>query len=351
MARYLIVRLSAIGDVAMTIPVLYAVAKAYPQHSFTLLTQPFLTSLLINPPNNLEGMGIDIKHEESSLVGLLTYIGRLKDEQFDYVIDLHNVIRSKIIRFYLRFFGVKGFSLKKPRIQLRQLTAKPPKKPTRLPSVIERYAQVFHKAGLEIHPPYSILLNDSGHISTELPIVEIGSGHHLIGIAPFAGHEAKTYPPEKMHEVVRTLAERDDVQIFLFGGKGKEKNILEQWADESPRIVSVAGLLSLPEELSLIHALRCMVSMDSANMHFASLVGTRVISIWCATHPAAGFLGYGQRIEDCIGADLDCRPCSVFGNKPCFRKDYACRTQIEPQLIINKIVSTLTDLNSDETEN
>lgn len=197
MARYLIVRLSAIGDVAMTIPVLYAVAKAYPQHSFTLLTQPFLTSLLINPPNNLEGMGIDIKHEESSLVGLLTYIGRLKDEQFDYVIDLHNVIRSKIIRFYLRFFGVKGFSLKKPRLQLRQLTAKPPKKPTRLPSVIERYAQVFHKAGLEIHPPYPILLNDSGHISTELPIVEIGSGHHLIGIAPFAGHEAKTYPPDR----------------------------------------------------------------------------------------------------------------------------------------------------------
>lgn len=350
MAHYLVVRLSAIGDVAMTIPVLYAVAKAYPQHSFTLLTQPFLTSLLIDPPSNLEGMGIDIKHEESSLPGLLTYIGRLKEERFDYVIDLHNVLRSRIIRTYLRFFGVKSFHLKKPRRQLRRLTARPPKQLRPLTSVIDRYAQVFAQAGLDIRPPYPIIFDGTDNTNAELSIVEIGSGHHLVGIAPFAGHAPKTYPIEKMREVVRGLSEREDIQIFLFGGKGKERKILEQWAEELPRVVSVAGMLSLPQELSLIRSLRCMVSMDSANMHFASLVGTRVISVWCATHPAVGFLGYGQRPDDCMGVELDCRPCSVFGKKPCYRKDYACHN-IEPQTIIDKIVFTLTDSISDETEN
>lgn len=351
MARYLVVRLSAIGDVAMTIPALYAVSKAYPQHSFTLLTQPFLTSLLINPPANLEGMGIDIKHEESSFLGLLAYIKRLKDEHFDYVIDLHNVIRSKIIRRYLRVFGVKGFHLRKPRKQLRLLTAKPPKILTPIRSVIERYTEVFSDAGLKIRPPYPTLFNNTDNAYTELPIVEIGSGHDLVGIAPFAGHESKTYPLESMYEVVRAISQRENTQVILFGGKGKEANILENWAKELPCVVSIAGKLSLPEELSLIHALKCMVSMDSANMHFASLVGTRVISIWCSTDPVTGFLGYGQRLEDCINADLDCRPCSVFGNKPCYRKDYACRTNIQPQTIINKIISTLTDSISDETEN
>lgn len=82
-----------------------------------------------------------------------------------------------------------------------------------------------------------------------------------------------------------------------------------------------------------------MLSMDSANMHLASLVGTRVVSLWGGTHPYAGFLGWNQKPEDCIQVDLLCRPCSVYGNKDCLRGDYACMNGIAPDQIIEKFLS------------
>ena len=71
-----------------------------------------------------------------------------------------------------------------------------------------------------------------------------------------------------------------------------------------------------------------MLSMDSANMHLASLTGIPVVSVWGATHPMAGFLGYNQDPENVIQIDLECRPCSIYGNKPCQRGDYACLQNI-----------------------
>ena len=90
-------------------------------------------------------------------------------------------------------------------------------------------------------------------------------------------------------------------------------------------------------ELALMGQLDAMLSMDSANMHLASLVGTRVVSIWGGTHPYAGFLGWNQKESDCIQLDLPCRPCSVYGNKRCLRGDYMCMNGITPEYILQKI--------------
>jgi ADP-heptose:LPS heptosyltransferase len=99
----------------------------------------------------------------------------------------------------------------------------------------------------------------------------------------------------------------------------------------------MAGKISMEAELALMSQLDVMLSMDSANMHLASLVNIPVISIWGATHPYAGFKGWNQPIENCVQVDLECRPCSVFGNKKCFRGDYACLVRIEPEQLIKKI--------------
>ncbi|MEG0191459.1 MAG: glycosyltransferase family 9 protein, partial [Lachnospiraceae bacterium] len=80
-----------------------------------------------------------------------------------------------------------------------------------------------------------------------------------------------------------------------------------------------------------------MLSMDSANMHLASLVGIPVVSVWGATHPYAGFMGWKQQPDHTVQVDLSCRPCSVYGQKPCFRGDYACLMQITPRQVIEKI--------------
>ena len=80
-----------------------------------------------------------------------------------------------------------------------------------------------------------------------------------------------------------------------------------------------------------------MLSMDSSNMHMASLTATPVVSVWGATHPYGGFMGWKQPAENAIQADLDCRPCSIYGKRPCRRGDLACMNLIRPEIIIEKI--------------
>lgn len=345
--RYLIIRLSAFGDVAMTIPVIYAVAKANPQHRFTLLTRPELTGLLLQAPDNIEAMGIDIKHDEKRLPGLLRYTLRLGEEKFDRVIDLHNVLRSKVIRTTLRLRGVRSRHLSKPRKAWTLLTAYPPiKQKKQLKPMVERYADVFRAAGLEFSMPPShvpiiqIPESEIAVVESRLNMPSDPSLVKRVGIAPFAAHELKEYPIDQMEEIVKRLNDTDKVRIILFGAKGREREILTRWEEKYHNCFSLAGKLNLPEELAIMQTLDCMVSMDSANMHFASLMGKRVLSIWCATHPFAGFLGFGQSMDDVITLDLDCSPCSTFGNKPCKRRDAACK-KIHVIQIYNRIADVL----------
>jgi ADP-heptose:LPS heptosyltransferase len=83
------------------------------------------------------------------------------------------------------------------------------------------------------------------------------------------------------------------------------------------------------------------VSMDSANMHLASLFGIPVISIWGATHPFTGFNGWNQPPGNAVQIDLYCRPCSVFGNKPCYRGDHACMQLLPEEMILERIKSLI----------
>ncbi|KAA6328689.1 hypothetical protein EZS27_022447, partial [termite gut metagenome] len=127
------------------------------------------------------------------------------------------------------------------------------------------------------------------------------------------------------------------VKVFLFGGGKMEQQILDEWVMKYPPVVSMAGKIKMENELILMSLLDVMLSMDSANMHLASLVNTPVVSVWGATHPYAGFMGWNQSAANCVQTDLICRPCSVFGNKKCCRGDYACLFGIKPETIIEKI--------------
>ena len=133
------------------------------------------------------------------------------------------------------------------------------------------------------------------------------------------------------------------MKIFLFGGGKREIEILTQWANQYSSATCIAGKLKMDAELALMSHLDVMVSMDSGNMHLASLVNTPVVSIWGATHPLAGFMGWKQSEENAIQVDLPCRPCSVYGNKPCYRKDYACLHNIQPNTIAQRILSIIQD--------
>ena len=176
-----------------------------------------------------------------------------------------------------------------------------------------------------------------GDFSPIASVVQPKGTDKWIGIAPFAKHRGKIYPIELQEQVVAHFAANPTVKVFLFGGGKEEQEVFDRWTKKYPSVTSLIGKLNLSTELNLMSYLDVMLSMDSANMHLASLVGIPVVSIWGATHPYAGFMGWKQQPDHTVQLDLSCRPCSVYGQKPCFRGDYACLMQITPRQVIEKI--------------
>jgi ADP-heptose:LPS heptosyltransferase len=330
MATTVVIRLSALGDVAIAIPVLYSVAKKYPDEHFLLLTHAAWQSLFVDQPSNLTVFPVYTKGKHKGLWGMIRLLRELSSHigsKNMKVADLHGVIRSFFIGCYFRIRGIPVAVIDKGRKEKQQLVRKQNKVLQPLKTSIDRYREVFAKLG------FFPSLSFNGLFAKESKDKTI-----RIGIAPFAKHKGKIYPLEQMEEVVRRLCELPNTQILLFGSK-EENNKLKIWVEKYPSVTSVtaAGQMAFNEELRVMNQLDVMVSMDSANMHLASLIHTPVVSSWGATHPYAGFYGYNQEESNAVQVDMPCRPCSVFGNKPCHRGDYACLKQITPEMIVEKM--------------
>lgn len=308
----LVIRFSALGDVAMLVPVIRATAEQYPDVQITMLSQQRMADLFADMPANVLFHGVDTKTQ--SLRDIYSTL-----DTYEYVADMHGVWRSRYIRIRMHLHGARVAVIHKGRVQKFLLTHGWRRQA--LTTTVSRYADVLSKLGFA---PDSI---------SPTPLSS-GEG---IGIAPFAAHQGKMYPTDKMEQVVCLLSKQGE-HVVLFGGGEKEKNILDQWASVYPNVENTAGRYTLREEMNRMAHLRVMLTMDSANMHLASLVGTRVISIWGATHPYAGFLGYGQQSGDCIQRDLSCRPCSIYGNRKCRYGDYRCMF-ITPEDVVARLLN------------
>jgi len=341
----LVSRFSALGDVAMTVPVLYSACRCYPDVQFTFVTRKSMTAIFINPPSNLIVVGVDLEKEYSGPLGLWHLFNAMhRKYKFDGLIDLHDVLRSKIIALYCRLRGIPVSVVNKGRKGKRALTRRHNKVLLPLISTRARYRQAFHGIGLPVEGNFSGLYgNGKGDPALFASITTPKqNGEKWVGIAPFAKHPGKIYPPDMMEQVVKAISARKGVRIFLFGGGADESAVLQSWAERYDGVKSLAGKrYGFPVELSLVSWLDVMVSMDSANMHLASLVCTPVISVWGATHPYCGFKGWRQKEEDTIQLPMTCRPCSVFGNKPCFRGDWHCLCGISPNVIEGRVLKYL----------
>ena len=362
MKRILLIRFSALGDVAMLAPVVREAAEQNKDCEFTVLSKVACGALFEGLAENVRFIGADVKGEYKGLSGLLRLFKELHAQHFDCVVDMHDVLRTKVLRKLFRLHGYEVHKINKHRELRRLITAEGDKKQLRqLPTAFENYQSALRECGLNgngnvngNHRFASVNYQLSSELcSPEHPRSARAVNSQLkIGIAPFAAHQGKIYPLEKMEEVIvnvnvlalqlvlRRFAEPVPVKIFLFGGGDEEFAIMRRWAEKYDNVRLAADEChGLKEELELMKKLDVMVSMDSANMHLASLVGTRVVSIWGATHPYAGFLGWGQKMDDCVQRDdLKCRPCSIYGNKPCMRGDMACM-QIDPKEIVRRILS------------
>lgn len=342
----LIARFSALGDVAMTVPAVYSACRCYPDVRFYFVTRPSMTSIFVNAPDNLTLIGADVKNEYEGIGGLRALCNKLTAEcRPDIFIDLHNVLRTKVMSFFLRLSGIKTVRIFKPRAKRRALTR--PHNKVMLPLISQRarYREAFFKAGLPLTEHFNGLYSgrscaDTAAFAAITP--PKAEGERWVALAPFAAHPGKIYPPELTEQVLAMLQADVDaganIRVFLFGGGNEECEILQAWEKRYACATSLAGKrYGFAAELALFNHIDVAMTMDSANMHLASLASTPTISIWGATHPYCGFKAWRQTDDDTVQLPMDCRPCSVFGNKPCMRGDLMCLKAIKPAAIYKKL--------------
>ncbi|MEJ5994950.1 glycosyltransferase family 9 protein [Pedobacter sp. Du54] len=338
--KIIILRFSAMGDVAMVASVLQEFS-AQNQDAELVMVSRAAFKPFFNDIQNLTFHAIHPKTLHKGFFGAFQLFKELLAYKPIAIADLHDNLRSRLISTFFRIVGTEIKRIEKGRAEKRKLTRQTNKilKPLKL--TVERYADVFRLLGFNLKLNHRLKKNEKEIPNNALAYFN-DQTKKRIGISPFAQHIYKMYSLAKMESVITELNALN-YQIFIFGGGAEEQNIAENWEVQFTNVKNLIGSFTLTEELALISHLDLMLSMDSSGMHMASLMGVPVISLWGPTHPFAGFLGYGQSLDNCLQIEHPSRPTSIYGNKPCLCGTIPCIDRINPNVIVQKIRERITN--------
>ncbi len=329
MSKILVLRLSAIGDVAMTVHAIRTLRATYPDLKITMGIKERLAGFFYDIPN------IDFLFfpKIAGLSELNKYIKDAKALKFDYVADLQSNLRTAIIRTSLRMSGCRVAAYDQMTYEKWKVKRSWPWKKDITPvrSNVLRYCDVFGKLGFPVPVPKVV--------KKVLPLPKgFGPKNGIwIGIAPFSRKQKKIYPLDSCAELIRLLSLRCE-KVFIFSGPGMEEKFCKGMMEIYPCVESVFGRTDFAGETALISNLDVLVTMDSATMHMATLTDAPFVAIWGGTHPATGYTAYGADWDkNYLQLDLACRPCSSYGEGGCRYGDYHCLGLISPDMVIEKI--------------
>lgn len=294
----------------MTVPIVGLLRSKYPEMKITIVTTEFF-SVLYNQISNIHFLFFKQKHK--TFIGLYSLYKEINRLNPDYIVDLHNVLRTKLLRgiLLLSTNSVKAhLVLDKGRKEKKELINGSTFK--RLKSTHQRYADVFYglniKLDLEKFKFYKkIDISNKKH--------KFNPDNKLIGIAPFARHICKEYSMKNILELIDSL--NHSCEILIFGASGNEEKKIKKICKERKNTYNVSSNYSLDEQMAVISNLELLISMDSANGHIASIFGINVITIWGATHPFTGYSPFMQPDINSITPDIKAfpkLPVTIYGS-------------------------------------
>lgn len=339
----LVIRTSAMGDVAMTVPVIEQFKMQNPGIKIVVLTSPAFVPFFRYLDNVIiEVCELHGRHE--GIKGIYCLYRELTSKyKFDCILDLQVKLYSILLKLFFKIGGVPVYILNKGKSEKIQVTRRKNKVKVQLQKMVFRYASVFKEAGFDFDFKEIPYPRRREAIPERFSFLE---GEHLIGFSPLASFEGKQLPLPIVRSTVEQLIQRFPLyKIVIFGGGRYEKMVgdsLESFYSGS--VYSTIGKMNIPLEMDLMSNLDLMISMDSSAQHICALLGVNVLSIWGATHPYTGFLGYGHTMENnAITLNLDCSPCSVYGDRACYRGNRPCMTELTAETIVNRVASTLSN--------
>ena len=289
------------GDVAMTVPVLSAFSKAHPTIKLTVLTKKQFAPLF-RDLKMVSVISADFKTDYKGVFGLYRLSKLLRNTQLEAVADLHNVLRTKVLKFFLP--RIMFIQIDKGRAEKKALITA--KKRTPLRTTTQRYADVLRSLGFEFeidNPTFPVPKLLDAATTKKLGAFSNSS----IGIAPFAAYASKTY----------------------------------SIASKYSNVFCVAGKFSLAQELDIISNLKVMLSMDSSNGHMAAMLGVKVVTLWGVTHPYAGFAPFHQEVSNNLLSNQEKYPkipTSIYGNKYPEGYEFAMQT-----ITVESVIKSVQD--------
>ncbi|RYY20024.1 MAG: glycosyltransferase family 9 protein [Cytophagaceae bacterium] len=321
--KILVLRFSSIGDIVLTTPIVRQLKTQVPGAQVHFATKPAYRSLLEANPY------VDKTHVLSGSLGEL--VRKLRAERFDFIVDLHNNLRTRLIR--LQLLGVPGRAFDKLNFQKWLLVNI---KVNQLPHVhlVDRYRAAAAPLGIR---------DDGGGLDYFIPPgqeVDVASAlpagfrpGEYVAVAIGAQHATKRLPPEKLVELVAQLAPRP--VVLLGGPEDKSTGHVIELACQQPAqplshsathplIHNACGQFSLHQSASLVRQAAFVVSHDTGLMHVAAAFGKEIFSVWGNTVPQFGMYPYRTAFQALEVPGLRCRPCSKIGFAQCPQGHFKC---------------------------
>jgi len=333
--RILVVRMSAIGDIILTTPLLRAVRAKFPQAQIDFLTKSKYRELLEHHPLVHEVVGFDTS---LGFRGLLRLVAGLRKEKYDLVLDLHSNPRSILVRLFCgakmrrrsRKYSLERRLLKWFGINLMK----------NAPPVAERYFTALKNFGVKPDGLCAEIFPSSADLEKAESILSAAglAGKALVGLAPGASRFTKIWPAHYFSAAGAKLAQELKAGIVILGGaedKAAAAEVESRLKAEFPGpVMNLAGALSLLESAAVVRSVTILLSNDTALMHLASAGDTPVVAIFGPTTREMGFFPYCKKAAVIEKQGLDCRPCSLHGTDQCPEKHFRCMLDIEPQEVV-----------------
>lgn len=322
-SKVLIVRLSSLGDILLTTPLIRALKTENPDIKIDFLLRSEYKDLLIKNPH-INELHLFTRNDFENLA----LVKSLRSRNYDLIIDLQNNFRSRGIISKLTGEKVR---LDKKSFQKILLVKAKINLLKNAPAIPIRYANVIDGLGLD---------NAGLDLFTDKdPSDKIRTLENLIGICPGARHFTKRWPAEYYIQLSRFLIQ-NNFNVVLFGGK-IDKEICEQISKEIPEVINLQNnddILQTAADMKLCNAVVCN---DSGLMHAASAVGTKVLTIFGSSVKEFGFVPYNCKSLILENNSLSCRPCSHIGRESCPEKHFYCMKDIKPDFVFNELLKFL----------
>lgn len=339
---FILIRYSALGDVALCLPVLGQLAQTYPHYRFYFVTKARHAPLFSVLPENVKVVPMQQETIWAQATKLVKIAGRKSR-----AIDLHGSLRSRILGLFLFLQGISMWArIKKFRKLRRAFLQSKGQNPAQLPSVWGNYLSTIRRAGLELSEvnPQKLQYRQAfvrkyGGLQALPQFWQEYVKNSFLIIAPFASHRTKTYPEEQMTAILKNCLEHK-ISVLLIGkGAQEEEQIRQYLQDFNSEFLhsTLQNPLSLTQELFLFSYAKVALVMDSGNMHLCGLANIPIISLWGATSPQAGFAVWNN--NHILYSKIDCWPCAIYGEKPCARQDepLKCLKNISPEKVWQEI--------------